>query len=139
MNNIWYFVRFYLQWSRCALCNHFKTSELYFERIEMSCVFCIEHLCCCAFSFAVVSPTKSDLSRLHNCITSGCLWNQCFKVGKGHGNANDYGRVENPTIRLPVFWEFIFSHLEKFHGFNFDSTRFKYRYFRSCDANGPTT
>lgn len=91
------------------------------------------------FLLAVVSPTKSDLSRLHNCITSGCLCNQCFKVGKGHGNANEYGRVENPTIRLPVFWEFIFSHLEKFHGFNFDSTRFKYRYFRSCDANGPTT
>ena len=91
------------------------------------------------FLLAVVSPTKSDLSRLHNCITSGCLWNQCFKVREGHGNANDYERVGNPTKRLSVFWEFIFSHLENFHGFNFDSTRFEYRYFRSCDANGPTT
>lgn len=91
------------------------------------------------FLLAVVSPTKSDLSRLHSCITSGCMWNQCFKVGKGRGNANDYGRVENPTKRLPVFWEFIFRHLENFHGFNFDSSRFKYRYFRRCDANGSTT
>ena len=54
------------------------------------------------FLLAVVSPTKSDLSRLHNCITSGCLGNQCFKVGKGHGNANDYGRVENPAKRSSV-------------------------------------
>ena len=43
------------------------------------------------------------------------------------------------NVRLSVFWEFIFRHLENFHGFNFDSTRFKYRYFRSCDANEPTT
>ena len=43
------------------------------------------------------------------------------------------------NVRLSVFWEFIFRHLENFHGFNFDSTRFKYRYFRSYDANEPTT